>query len=441
MTGILFELGLLLVLLIANGVFAMAEIAVVSSRRARLQPLADKGVSGAKTALKLVENPGVFLSTVQVGITLVGTLAGASSGGNLIDDLTPVLAQVPALAGWAETIATIIVVSGITFLTVVIGELVPKRLAIQSPENTAVRLSPPMAALSRLTAPVVNLLDASSGLIARLLGAVPGNEPGVSEEEVRAMIHQGTLSGVFKPGEQRMVEGVLELDDLVASDVMTPKNSIVWIDLDDSDEENAQKIMASGHSHFPAHRGTRDNVLGMVSVKALWASMQKGTQVKLESLLTEPLFVPEMMGCPRVIEEFRKERRHLALVVDEFGGVAGLVSLNDMMEAILGSMPDQDQRERPQVRELAEGVWMADAQMSIDEVSAVTGLTPPADEVDEGIYRTLSGFILHRLGHVPKEGETLTCGNVQIEVTDTDRQRIDKVTLRKVAPAAIPETL
>lgn len=439
MNGILFELGLLLVLLIANGVFAMAEIAVVSSRKARLQPLADKNVSGATTALALVENPGVFLSTVQVGITLVGTLAGASSGGNLIDELTPVLAQVPALRAWAETLATIIVVSGITFLTVVIGELVPKRLAIQSPEHTAMRLSPPMALLSRLTAPVVNLLDASSGLIARLLGAKPGSEPGVSEEEVRAMIHQGTLSGVFKPGEQRMVEGVLELDDLVASDVMTPKNSIVWINLDDGDEENSQKIINSGHSHFPAHRGARDNVLGMISVKTLWAKSQQGKTVPLEPLLTDPLFVPETMGCPRVIEEFRKQRRHVALVVDEFGGVAGLVTLNDMMEAILGSMPDQDQRERPQVRQQSEGVWIADAQMNIEEVAAVTGLILPAEEIDDGLYRTLSGFILHRLGHVPKEGEKFTAGGCDLEITDTDRQRIDKVTIRKSAAAASQE--
>ncbi len=432
MTGIVFELVLLFVLLIANGVFAMAEIAVVSSRKARLQPMADKGKTGAKTALSLVENPGVFLSTVQVGITLVGTLAGASSGGNMIDDLTPIIAQVPVLQPWAETLATLIVVSGITFLTVVIGELVPKRLAIQSPEDTAMRLGPPMALLSRLTAPLVNLLDATSGLIARLFGAVPGSEPGVSEEEVRAMIHQGTLSGVFKPAEQRMVEGVLELDDLVAGDVMTPKNSIVWIDLDDSDEENFQKMAASGHSHFPAHRGTRDNVLGMVSVKTLWARMRSGSGLKLESLVSEPLFVPEMMACPRVIEEFRKQERHVALVVDEFGGVAGLVSLNDMTEAILGSMPDQDQRERPQVRQQSEGVWIADAQMNITKVAATTGLALPPEEIEEGLYRTLSGFVLHRLGHVPKEGECLVCGDLELEITDTDRQRIDKVTLRKL---------
>lgn len=441
MTGILFELGLLFALLIANGIFAMAEMSVVSSRRARLQPLVDKDVRGARTALALVENPGVFLSTVQVGITLVGTLAGASSGGNLIDDLTPVLAQVPYLNIWAETIATIIVVSTITFLTVVIGELVPKRLAIQSPESTAMRLSPPMAVLSRLTSPVVNLLDATSGLIARLLGAVPGTEPGVSEEEVRAMIHQGTLSGVFKPGEQRMVEGVLELDDLLVSDVMTPKNSIVWINLDESDEKNCRKITASGHSYFPAHRGSRDNVLGIIALKSLWSKQQQGGgSIQMEPLLKVPLFVPEMMSCRRVIEEFREQRRHQALVVDEFGGVAGLVTLNDMLEAILGSMPDQDQRARPQARQEAEGVWIADAQMSIEDVAALTGLAVPTEEVNEGVYRTLSGFILHHLGHVPAEGENFVSGEHQIEITDTDRQRIDKVTIRRVSKPVVPET-
>lgn len=420
----------------------MAEMSVVSSRRARLQPLVDKDVRGARTALALVENPGVFLSTVQVGITLVGTLAGASSGGKLINDLTPVLAQMPYLHAWAETVATIIVVSIITFLTVVIGELVPKRLAIQSPESTAIRLSPPMAALSRLTSPLVNLLDATSGLIARLFGAVPGTEPGVSEEEVRAMIHQGTLSGVFKPGEQRMVEGVLELDDLLASDVMTPKNSIIWINLDESDEENCRKITASGHSYFPAHRGTRDNVQGIIAIKSLWSKMQQqgGGSIQLEPLLTVPLFVPETMSCPRVIEEFRKQRRHQALVVDEFGGVAGLVTLNDMMEAILGSMPDQDQRERPQARQQGEGEWIADAQMNIEEVATLTGLAVPTEEVDEGVYRTLSGFILHRLGHVPVEGENFVSGEHQLEITDTDRQRIDKVTIRRISKVSGAES-
>jgi putative hemolysin len=439
MTGIFIELGLLVVLLIANGVFAMAEIAVVSSRKARLKAMADKGGKGAMTALRLAENPGVFLSTVQVGITLVGTLAGASSGAALIADLTPVLARVSFLAPWAGTLATVLVVGAITFLSVLIGELVPKRLAINAPEATASRLGPPMAALSRMTAPVVVFLDVVSGVIAKMLGAKPGGQPGVSEDEVRAMIHQGTLAGVFKPSEERMVQGVLELDDLVASDVMTPKNSIVWLDLDDGDEANFNKIAASGHSHFPVHRGTRDNVLGMISVKILWAKLRRGEPVRLEALLIDPVFVPETMPCPRIIEEFRKRLRHQALVVDEFGGVAGLVTLNDMTEAILGSLPDQEQKERPQLREESEGVWIADALLDMEEVALSIGMALPQQDIDDGLYRTLAGFVLSRLGHVPKEGEKFVSGSHEFEVIDTDRQRIDKVMIRRLQAAGAAE--
>ncbi len=442
MTGILFELGLLGLLLVANGIFAMAEIAVVSSRRARLQTLADSGSRGARAALDLISQPGRFLSTVQVGITLVGTLAGASSGASLIARLTPVIDDVPVLAPWAGMIATVLVVALITYLSVVLGELVPKRLAIQSPETAAARLSPPMNLLARLAGPVVNLLDGSSGLIARLLGAKPGDEPGVSEEEVRAMIHQGTLSGVFKPGEQRMVEGVLELDDLVAADVMTQKNQIVWIDLDEPDDVNRRRMVESGHTHFPAYRDTRDNVLGMISVKTLWAETHQGAPRPLEALVTEPLFVSETMPCPRIIEEFRRQRRHLALVVDEFGGVAGLITLHDLMESVLGDMPDAEQRELPKARQLADGSWLVDALMEIEDVAAQIGFALPKEEIDEGLYRTLSGFLLHRFGHVPREGEKLVYDSCEFEIADLDRRRIDKVAIRRpetgpvTAPAA-----
>ncbi|HCN76330.1 MAG TPA: hypothetical protein DIT13_03930, partial [Verrucomicrobiales bacterium] len=280
-------------------------------------------------------------------------------------------------------------------------------------------------------------LDASSGLLARLLGVRPGEEPGVSEDEVRALMHQGTLSGVFKPGEQRMVEGVLELDDLVAADVMTPKNQIIWVDLDEPDDENEKLMAESGHTHFPAYRDTRDNVLGMISVKALWAARRGASAGKtLESLLTEPVFVSETMPCPRIIEEFRRRRRHLALVADEFGGVSGLVTLHDLMESVLGSMPDLDQRAKPQVRQLDDGSWLVDAMIAIEDAAARTGFTVPQDEIDEGLYRTLSGFLLHRFGHVPQEGEKLQHDGFEFEITDMDRQRMDKVTIR--GKAAVP---
>jgi putative hemolysin len=435
MTVIAFELAVLFVLLLANGVFAMAEIAVVSSRRARLQMLVNEGNKGAKIALQLAENPGTFLSTVQVGITLVGTLAGAMSGAALIAKLTPVLQQVPWLDEWAATLATIIVVGGITYLSVVIGELVPKRLAIQSPEGSASRLAPPMNLLSKWTSPMVHLLDKSSEVIARLLGAKGAAEPGVSEEEIRAMIHQGTLSGVFKPGEQRMVEGVLELDDLLAADVMTPKNQIVWIDLSDSNEDNFRKIAASGHSYFPVHRKVRDNVLGMLSVKSLWANLHSGdAKTDLEDLLLQPIFVPEGMRCPRIIEEFRKLRRHLALVVDEFGGVSGLITLNDMVEAVMGAMPDTLESDDAQVRKQSDGSWIADARMDVEEVAQAIGFELPPAEIEDSEYRTLAGYVIHRMGHLPKEGEGFEHAGHRFEVVDMDRHRIDKVVIRVVTP-------
>ena len=438
MSVILVEFAFLFALLIANGVFAMAEIAVVSSRKARLQMLADEGRVGAKAALGLLEQPGMFLSTVQVGITLVGTLAGAFSGAHLIEELTPIVAQVPFLVEWAETLSTILVVAVITYLSVVIGELVPKRLAINAPESSAARLSPPMIALSKLASPVVRLLDASSNMFARLLGVKGGEESTVSEEEVRAMIHQGTVAGVFDKSEQSMVEGVLDLDDLTAADLMTPKNRIVWLDLDDPEAENWRKVADSGHSYFPGYRGLRDHVLGLISVKALWANMARETRAPMESLITPAVFVPESTPCTKVIEEFRKQGRHVALVVDEFGSVVGLVTLNDMMEAILGRLPEQEERARPTARQQEEGTWVADALMDIEDVVSVIGIEIPAAELEESEFRTLAGFVLHHLGRVPVEGDHFTYQDHRFEVIDMDRHRIDKVMIKRVEPV-VPE--
>lgn len=436
MSTIITELLILLVLLLANGVFAMAEIALVSSRKSRLQALADGGSSGAKAALGLMQQPGVFLSTVQVGITLVGTLAGASSGAYLIGQLTPVIAGVPYIGHAAETISTLLVVSVITYLSVVIGELVPKRLAIASPEGCASRLSPPMIALSRLASPIVRLLDGSSNLIARMIGVRDQGEQSVSEDDVRAMLHQGTLSGVFKKSEQSMVEGVLDLNDLTAADMMTPKNHIVWLDLDEPNQANWRKVAESGHSYFPAFRGVRDNVLGLISVKALWANLALEKAAPMESLVTPPVFVPETAVCTKIIEEFRKQGRHIAIVVDEYGGVAGLITLNDMMSAILGTLPEREQGPLPSARQQPDGSWVADAMMDIEDLVAGIGLPIPEADIEESNYRTLGGLILHHLGHVPAEGESFEFAGHQFQVIDMDRHRIDKVVIRPL-PAAL----
>lgn len=427
------EIGLLCMLLLANGLFALAEIALVSSRRTKLEVKADGGHAGARKALALKERPGRFLSTVQVGITLVGIVAGAASGARLAKLLEPPLARVPVLGQWAGGLSFALIVSTITLLSVVIGELVPKRIAIHNPERWASLLSRPMAGLAWLCAPVVRFLDWSSHRITRLLGVKADSQPAVSEEEVRALIVQGHHAGALKGHEREMLEGVLELDELTAADLMTPKTQIVWIDLDDPEAVNWSKIAESGHSHFPVHRGVRDNVLGVVSVKSLWKEVAAGGHPQIASLVQPPVFVPESMPAARIIEEFRKSRRHLALVVDEFGGIHGLVSLNDMMEAIVGSLPEQDQAEEPGGRQTEDGSWLVDGMMEVEEAAGLVGFPLPGT-FDEDSYRTMAGFVLHFLGRVPGEGESFVWQGFRFDVIDMDKQRVDKVRV-SVQPA------
>ena len=433
MSGILTELLILLGLLLLNGVFAMAETALISARRTRLEMMAQEGQKSAVRALELQADPGIFLSTVQVGITLVGIIAGAASGAGLARELEPALTVIPWLGQWAPTISMVIVVSIITFLSVVVGELLPKRLAIHAPERWAAALAGPMTRLSALASPIVRLLDFSSDALVRLFGVKPGAEEVMSEEEVRASIIQGHRTGALKSHEKDMLESVLELDELTAADLMTPKPQIVWINLADSPEENRRRMIESGHSYFPVYQGTRDDVLGMISVKTLWKAGEKLTASDLQSLLVTPLFIPESMPAARIIEQFRKNNRHQALVIDEFGAMQGLITLNDMMEAILGTMPNEPTPNAPGGRQLDDGSWLVDGQMEMEEAAQLTGLPLPAS-FDDDDYRTVAGFVMHILGHVPAEGESFDWQGRKIEVADMDRQRIDKV--RICPPAA-----
>lgn len=426
MSSILTELIILLGLLVLNGIFAMAETALISARRSRLESLATKGQKGARRAIELQSSPGIFLSTVQVGITLVGIIAGAASGAGLARELQPILEGVPMLARWAPTLSMIIVVSFITFLSVVVGELLPKRLAIHAPESWAASLAGPMTKLSTLASPIVRLLDFSSDALVRLFGVKPGDEPVMSEEEVRASIIQGHLAGALKSHEKEMLESVLELDDLTAADLMTPKPQIVWINLTDSPDDIRKRMAESGHSYFPVYQGTRDDVLGMISIKALWKSGRDGMPTDLRPLLIPALFVPESMPAAKVIEQFRKHNRHQALVIDEFGTMQGLITLNDMMQAILGTMPDTPTTHGPGCRQLDDGSWMVDGQLEMEEVAKKTSL-PLSETFDDDDYRTLAGFVMHILGHVPAEGEAFEWQGYKVEVMDMDRQRIDKI--------------
>lgn len=427
MSAIALEVVFIFVLLLANGLFAMAEIAVVSARKTRLKALAEEGDERAKLALELAVAPGRFLSTVQVGITLVGVLAGAVGGAHISDTLGDWLEQFSLTKGWGDYLAIFLVVSVITYLSVIIGELVPKRLALNSPESIASALARPMNGLSTFASPVVSFLNASSDLLMAVLGVKKEKDNQVSEEEVRVLIDEGLSAGVFKKAEKEMVEGVFELDEQAAEDLMTPRARIIWLCADVTDEENWRRIAGSGHSHFPLYENNRDNILGMVSVKSLWANLSLAGNADLRALATPPLYVPSSMPAGKLIEEFKRTGQHIALAVDEFGGVQGLITLNDLMEAIVGHLPQKEQRHEPKAIKRADGSWLVDALLDIDQMKTALSITEELPEEEEGEYTTLAGFLLNRLGHIPKEGEKVKWSDWSFEIVDMDRQRIDKV--------------
>ena len=430
----IWELILLLTLLVANGGFAMAEIAMVSSRKVRLQKRADAGDEGARAALQIIAEPNHFLSTVQVGITLVSVLAGTFSGATLSDRLGLWLNGFTWIAPHGDKLAFSIVVVVMTYFSVIIGELVPKRLALGNPELIASKTARPLNAISRMTAPAVAFLTWSSDIILKIIGLRPSTEPVVSEDEIRGMLDQGLGAGVFHQKERDMVEGVFRLDRQMVGELMTPSSRIVWLNLDDSDEDSWRKVVAGGHSQLPVFQGHRDNLVGVVSVKALWANLSLTGKVTLREVVTQPLVVPESMLAHRLVDTFRQSGQHLALVVDEFGMVQGLVTLHDVVESIVGVLPEKGQRGRPGARRREDGSWLIDAAMDVGEVRQLLKIRRlPGEERSE--YLSLGGFIIYQLEHIPEEGERVVSMGHVFEVIDMDRQRIDKVLVSRLGPA------
>jgi putative hemolysin len=438
MTDLWTELCVLGLLMLANGIFAMAEIAIVSSRKARLRKLAEGGNAGAKVALALADAPTHFLSTVQFGVTLSGIVAGVYGGAVIARHLAAGLAYFPALAAHRQWISVALVVTGITFVSIVIGELIPKRVALAAPERIAVILSRPMALVARLAAPFVWFLTVSTEGLAKVLHLKAPTDAPVTDEEVSTLIEEGMHTGVFHKAEKEMVEGVLGLDHLPVTALMTPRPKIVWLNIDDSDEVNWRKIVASGHSHFPVYHETRDQVLGMVAVKALWAHSAIGLPTHLKNLLTPPLIVPETMMAMQLLESFKKTGKHTALVADEFGSFQGMVTLIDVLEAIVGDLPDQMRRAKPEAKQREDGSWLMDATVPISELKERLGLAELPHE-READFQTLGGFVVTHLGRIPAAADCFEWQGWRFEVVDMDRQRVDKVLVGR-APAAPPKT-
>lgn len=424
------ELIIILVLLLCNGLLACAEIAVVTSRKAKLEKLKEGGKAGAARALDLANNPARFLSAIQLGITLVGVLAAAFGGATVAEVLAEQMRDWPWIGPHAPTVAFVLVVSLLTYFSVVVGELVPKQIALAAPEQMACLLAGVLHRLSLIAKWPVHLLEASSTAVLRLLGVKPQAEVSVSEEELRLLLDQGLTAGVLKREERAMLEGVLELDDKCARDLMTPKARVVYLNIDDAPESQWRRIAASGHSNFPVYQGNRDNVAGVVSVKALWANLSLAGSADIKALMVPPLVVPATMPSAKILQEFKATGRHQALVVDEYGAVGGLVTLNDLMEAIVGDLPEREQR-RPGLRKRDDGSWLVDGQMELAPAREAIGFPKELPGEDDEAYQTLAGFVLHELKRLPHEGDAIKWRDWTFEVVDMDSHRIDKILVQQ----------
>lgn len=422
------ELLIILFITLLNGLLAMSEAAFISVRRARLQQLADDGDPRARLTLHMQQDPNRFLSTTQIGITLIGILAGAFGGATVAGQLADAINRlIPALEPYSQPVALTLVVLLTTYLSLVVGELVPKRLAMQNPERITLAIMPVMRLLSVISAPIVRFLGASTNLVLAIIGARPSDEPPVTEAEIAALIRQGIEAGVFEEGEEEMVAGVFSLGDRRVDLMMIPRTEIEWLNLDDPLEDNLDKIIASGHSRFPVAQGALDHVVGVVRAKDLLNRALTGQPVDLKSCLREPLFVPESAPASSVLELFKQSRKHIALVIGEHGGVEGLVTINDLIEEIVGDI------ERPQVTERADGSWLLDGLLPVEDLKDLLDIKDLPEE-EEGHYQTLGGFIMAHLGRIPAAADRFEWGGFGFEVMDMDGRRVDKVLVKPVPP-------
>lgn len=429
------ELLFICLLLLANGVLAMSEIAVVASRKGRLQQLANEGDRRAAMALKLASEPNRFLSTVQIGITMVGILAGAFGGATLAAPISKSLSTIPLLNPYSDALALGLVVLVITFLSLIIGELVPKRLALHNPEEIAMAIAHPMAALSKAASPAVSLLSFSTDRVLKLLGVKEATEGGVTEEEIKILIQQGTKSGVFEEVEQEIVERVLHLGDRNISSLMTHRTLVEYLDLEDDWAEHENKIRRAPHSLFPVCRGGLDHVVGIVHVKHLLMQCIDKQPLNLDGVLRAAVFVPESMPVLKVLESFKKSSVHIALVTDEYGIVQGLVTLTDIMEGIVGDIPTEDELTDLQAIQREDGSWLLDGMMPIEEFQELLDFEEFPDD-ERGHYQTIGGFVMFKLERVPVPADAFDWGGWRFEVMDMDGNRVDKVLVMQLEPVA-----
>ena len=432
------EISLIVVLILLNGLFAMSETALVSARSSRLRQRLEEGDGGARAALELAGSPNRFLSTVQIGISLIGVLAGAFGGATLAEPLAGVLSGVPTLAPYAWPVAFGLVVASITYLSLVLGELVPKRLALNGPEAVASRVGRPMRFLSTLSSPAVWILSVSTEAVLRLLGERAPVRLPVTEQEVEILMEEGAQAGVFEDEERDLVARALRLDDRPVRELMTPRPQVVWLDADNVPEDIRRQVAESRHSYFPVARGDLDNVLGIASVKDAWVRQASGQSAHLLGSLRRPPLVSEGAPATAALEAFKRSRMPVALVLDERGHIEGLITLTDVLEALVGEVPDEDHPAEEAIVRREDGSWLVDGLLAADELKGRLGLQelPREGEAD---YQTVGGMVMGALGRVPEETDRFEWEGYSFEVVDMDGRRVDKVLVAPMREAKAPD--
>ncbi|MEJ7838868.1 MAG: hemolysin family protein [Thermomicrobiales bacterium] len=420
------QIVVIFLLIVANGLLAMSELAIVSARTARLQQMAAESKRGAATALELASDPNKFLSSVQIGITLIGVLTGAFGGATLSQPLSEILSNVPVLDTYSDQIGVVVVVLIITYLSLVVGELVPKQLALQRAEAISSMMAPALKTLAKVTAPIVSLLAASSSFLLDLLGTSATEESTMTQEEVRLLIKQSTEEGVFDQSHGEMVSQIFKIADRNVGELMTPRHLIDFLDLQQSDEWNKRVMLDTGHTRYPVADGSLDSIVGVVSMKHLWQRSLDVNSTDIRESMTQVLFVPQLAPMLDVTEQMRAKQVQLALVIDEYGGLDGLLTFNDLISDIIGEMDVADPAATKGALQRDDGSWLLDGVLGAHEMMELLDITDLPGE-EEGRYETVAGFVMDQLGRIPATGDVLMWDTFTFEVIDMDGNRIDKI--------------
>ena len=427
------EIIIIFFLLVLNGVFAMFEIALVSARKSLLEERASFGNTGAKVALHLLKEPERILSAIQVGITLIGIVSGAFGGIALADDLAPFLRKFPLVSDYAEPLSVTIVIGLITYLSLIIGELVPKTIALNNAEKITIALSPAMAVFGKINMPVVSFLSFSTKLVLKIFRIKPKGDIPVSEEELKLLLKQGSERGIIEKEESQIISEVFRFGTKRAQSIMTPRVDVIWLDADDPFEDLIQTALNSGLSRFPVTEGGSENIKGFVSIKDIFAHEHTNEVFDIRDIITEPLFIPERMLAVKVLELFRQTKIHYGIVINEYGALEGVITLHDIVENIIGDFPSIDEVTEDMVVIRDDGSYLVDGWMPLDDLEDLLKIqTLFEDAGNAPEISTLGGFMMFRLEKVPSAGEKFSFRNYTFEIVDMDGNRVDKVLISKV---------